>query len=166
MPYNLNNLSKIANALKGAGLTGNALALALAQAAHESANFNDPKIITHNNASGITWSNRASQKNATKGNPLPEAPKYNYARFATLTDWAKDYLRIVKKSLLSSNTPGEFATKLKEQKYYTAPLALYAKALQNQLKAVQNQISKIKPTTIPIVPLLVFAAIGLFFLTK
>ena len=116
---NIDNARKVAAALSAAGLSGNTLVMALAQVAHETAGFKDSKIITHNNASGITFANNPKkQLNATKGNPLPESPKYNYAKFGTLNDWAKDYLRIVGSSLKKSTDSAQYALRLANQKYY------------------------------------------------
>ena len=172
MPTKINqdNLKKVAAALSNAGLSGNTLVLALAQVAHETGGFNNAKITTHNNASGITFINKPTkQLNATKGNPLPEAPKYNYAKFATLNDWAKDYLRLVGKSLKNSPDSNSYALKLADQKYYEVS-SRYPNAIKNYSAGLANWYSKLQKTTIPtatksIIPLAI-VAIALYLLVR
>ena len=143
MTYNLTNLRKISAALTAAGLSGNTLLLALAQVAHETGGYNDKKIDTHNNPAGIIYINKKTiQINATKGNPLPEAPKYHYAKFATLKDWANDFIRIVGKKLRSATTAEDYATKLKAGRYYTDTLKNYSNALKGHLKKISTGIQK------------------------
>jgi hypothetical protein len=154
MTYNLTNLKKIAAALTAAGLSGNTLLLALAQVAHETGGFNDKKITTHNNPAGITWINKKTiQINATKGNALPEAPKYHYAKFATLKDWANDFMRIVGKKLRSASSATDYATKLKAGGYYTDTIKNYSKALEGHFKKVtqSSQATNKKESPAPIV---------------
>lgn len=146
MPTKINqdNLKKVAAALSNAGLSGNTLVLALAQVAHETAGFNNQKIATHNNASGIVFANNPKkQLNATRGNPLPEAPKYNYAKFATLTDWAKDYLRIVGTNLKKSADTSQYALRLANQKYYEVS-PRYPNAIKNYSAGLANWYSKLQ----------------------
>ncbi len=162
MTYNLDNLKKIATALNAAGLKGNTLYLALAQVAHETGGFNDKKITTHNNPAGITWINKKTiQLNATKGNPLPEAPKYHYAKFATLKDWANDYLRIVGKKLRSATSPADYATKLKSGKYYTDTVKNYSKALDGHFKKITTGVQKESGHKVSF-PIVVIIGIALF----
>jgi len=167
-----NNLASVRLALENAGLAGDKLLLALSQVAHETGGFKNAKIKTHNNASGIVWINKPEkQKNASKGNPLPEAPKYHYAKFDTLNDWAKDYLRIVKTALNNSTNSGDYATALARIKYYEVSHR-YPNAIKNysaglsawgsEIKKAGTIISKNKNTIIPIV--IIFT--GLFFLFK
>jgi hypothetical protein len=158
MTYNLTNLKKIAAALSAAGLSGNTLFLALSQVAHETGGFNDKKITTHNNPAGITWINKKTiQLNATKGNPLPEAPKYHYAKFATLKDWANDFIRIVGKKLRSATSPADYAAKLKAGKYYTDTVKNYSKALEGHFKKVTQGAQKEKGHKMPLSILLIIA---------
>ena len=176
---NINNFNAIKKALMNAGLTGNKLLLALAQVGHETGGYTNEKIKTHNNASGITFiNNPTKQKNATRGNPLPEAPKYAYAKFDTLNDWANDYLRLVGKSLNSSSDPNTYAKKLASQRYYEVS-ARYPNAVSNYTKGlsywsnIANKASNIasetgktifenKNTIIPIILL----SLGLFFIFR
>lgn len=161
--YNLTNLKKVVAALIAAGASGKELLFLLAQVAHETGTFEKGIFASHNNASGITWANKPYQKNATKGNPLPENPKYFYAKFATLADWAKDYIRIAGKAVKSSNTLSEYAQKLKDQKYYTDTVANYTKALKyHAARIAKIDLSKeLKPAPNLI---LLIAGIGLFLL--
>lgn len=172
MPTKINqdNLKKVAAALSNAGLSGNSLVLALAQVAHETGGFNNAKIATHNNASGITFiNNPKKQPNATRGNPLPEAPKYNYAKFATLNDWAKDYLRLVGNNLKKSTDTAQFALKLADQKYYEVS-PRYPNAIKNYSAGLSNWYAKLQKTiptttTISIIPLAI-VAISLYLLFR
>lgn len=116
----------------------NVLPWVVAQVAHETADFKSALLYDHNNASGITFANKpALQKNAVKGRPLPEDPRYNYAKFATLKDWAVDYIRIINRGAnkpLSANTVDEFINRLKANGYFTAPLETYRAAIKKFLK--------------------------------
>lgn len=108
----------------------------VAQVAYETGDFKSKLLKDHNNASGIVYTGRASQKNAVKGRPLPEDNRYFYAKFTTLADWAKDYLRVLnlKAKPLLATTPDEFITRLKSNGYFTAPLEQYKKGFEKYLK--------------------------------
>jgi hypothetical protein len=127
----------ISSALIRAGLSYSNLLLALSQIAHESGGFNNKKIQTHNNPSGITYN---GQKNATRGNVLPEtihkSKKYYYAKFNTLNDWAKYYIKLVGNSLKQSTTPKQFAENLKSQGYYQDPVGVYSDSLTSAAKNI------------------------------
>jgi hypothetical protein len=138
MAYNLNNLKKVAFALNNAGATGKEFVFLLTQAAQETGNFNKGLLVSHNNASGITWANKPYQLNATKGNPLPEAPKYNYARFASLNDWARDYRRITRKATAAANNIVEYAAALKKQNYYKAKVEEYTAGMLFHFKELSK----------------------------
>jgi len=134
-------------ALANQGYSGKSLLLALAQSAVETSGFKDDKITSHNNPSGITFSNNPTrQKNATRGRKLPESPKYNYAKFNTLDDWAVDYNRIVGKSMKSSTDSASYAKNLANQRYYEVsaryPNAIkdYTANLDFHLKNIQRII--------------------------
>jgi len=162
--YNPNNANLVAASLQKAGLSGNKLSLALAQVAHETGGFTNAKIKTHNNASGITFiNNPTKQKNAKQGNPLPESPKYHYAKFDTLDDWAKDYLRIVGSALNSSSSADEYAKKLAAKKYYEVS-SRYPNAVANYSKNLQYWANKIKVgvsdhPVIAVIPVLIIGVI-------
>ena len=183
MAYNLNNLKKIAFALNEAGATGKEFVFLLCQVGHETGDFASNVFLTHTNASGITWANRPYQLNATKGEPLKEASKYNYARFKTLKDWAVDFRRITRKSTTQAGSLAEYAALLKKQRYYSGDQAVYAKGLQNAFKNLSVIYTKLtgntlvlpkSTTTTPVVdekkknkltkmnPIFLFGMIGLF----
>ena len=145
--YNKKNFLAIMQALANAGFSGKDLLFALAQSAHETKNYTDEKITSHNNPSGITFINNPDrQKNATKGRPLPENPKYSYAKFKTLNDWAKDYKRIIGKAITSSSDTTSYATALGAKGYFEVspryPKAIqhYAEGLDYHLKNIQRII--------------------------
>jgi hypothetical protein len=108
----------------------------VAQVAYETGDFKSKLLKDHNNASGIVFTGRASQKNAVKGRPLPEDGRYFYAKFATLNDWAKDYMRVLnlKAKPIQANSPDDFITRLKSNGYFTAPVELYKKGFERYLK--------------------------------
>jgi hypothetical protein len=183
MAYNLNNLKKIAFALNEAGATGKEFVFLLCQVGHETGDFASNVFLTHTNASGITWANKPYQLNATKGEPLKENSKYNYARFKTLKDWAVDFRRITRKSTTKAGSLAEYAALLKQQKYYTDPVSVYANGLQNAFKKLSVIYTKLtgnafvlpkSTTTTPVVdekkknnlskmnPIFLFGMIGLF----
>lgn len=171
--YNLTEAKKIYRALLDAGAPREAMPLLMAQVAHETGDFVSRVSAENNNASGIMWINKPKQKNATRGRAFPEAeqPKdkkrrYYYANFATLKDWAVDYLRIIGAYVTKAKTPEEFAGMLKAKGYYTAPQSLYSKALRAHLTALRKtDIFKDQKTTtsilLPVAILGVLAFIAL-----
>jgi hypothetical protein len=124
-----------ANIFSGLGVPANKVAWLVAQVAHETADFKSKLLYDHNNASGIVFTGRKTQKNATKGRPLPEAPQYNYAMFATIKDWAIDYLRVLnlRNKPIAANTPDEFINRLKANGYFTANIDAYKKSFLKYL---------------------------------
>lgn len=108
----------------------------VAQVAYETADFKSKLLQDHNNASGIVWTGKASQKNATKGRPLPEDPRYNYAKFDTLNDWARDYVRVLnlRAKPIQATTADDFVKRLKANGYFTAPVELYKKGFERYLR--------------------------------
>jgi hypothetical protein len=145
--YNKTNFFRVLKALANQGYTGKPLLLALSQTAVETNGFKDEKITSHNNPSGITFINKPTkQKNATKGRILPESPKYNYAKFNTIDDWAVDYNRLVGSAIKSSSDTTSYAQKLADKKYYEVSarypnaVANYSRNLQFHLKNIQRII--------------------------
>jgi hypothetical protein len=129
-----------------AGLVpANILPYIVAQVAHETADFNSRLLYDHNNATGITFANKPKlQKNAIKGRPLPEAPQYNYAKFASLNDWAVDYLRLInrgKNKPLEALTIEDYVARLKANKFFTDTVERYTAGVKRYLK----KYGKIKP---------------------
>jgi flagellum-specific peptidoglycan hydrolase FlgJ len=104
----------------------------VAQAKHETNDFNSKVYLTDNNMFGIKWINSPSQK-ATKGLFSPEGN--NYAHFANDTDSLADLLRIfeVKKMPLSVVDANEYAMRLQERGYFTDGLENYQRALNKWL---------------------------------
>ena len=131
----------------------------VAQVAYETGDFKSKLLKDHNNASGIVYTGRASQKNATKGRPLPEDGRYFYAKFTTLNDWAKDYMRVLnlKAKPILATTPDDFITRLKSNGYFTAPVEQYKRGFDKYLK----KYSKITP---PAGAGVILLLIGLTFL--
>jgi len=154
------------NLLKNKGVPAAVLPYLLAQLAHESANFKDAKIITHNNPSGIVFSGNKNQKNATKGNPLPKkettTTQYYYAKFNSIDDWANDYLRIINKApyyAIKSDSIEKYAAALKAGGYYQDTTENYLKGL----KIFMAKYASFKPPAV--VPILLLF-IGAFILYK
>lgn len=160
MNYNIDNLNKVKKSLINAGLKDFKLELALTQVAHETGDFDSSVFNENNNASGIMYINNSKkQKNATKGKPFPSKEgKYFYANFKSLDDWAKDFIRIVQNSLNKATSINEYASLLKENKYYTDNVSNYLKGLNfNYNKLLKGDYFKVstKTTAILIVYILV-----------
>lgn len=151
-----------ANLFAGIGVPANKIAWLVAQVAHETGDFKSRLLYDHNNGSGIVFTGKKTQKNATKGRPLPENPQYNYAIFATIKDWAIDYLRILnlKTKPIAANTPDEFVNRLKANGYFTANIDAYKKSFMKYLKKYGNIAPPIAGA------LLLFLGIGWLFLAK
>ena len=160
MNYNIDNLNKVKKSLINAGLKDFKLELALTQVAHETGDFDSSVFNENNNASGIMYINNSKkQKNATKGKPFPSKEgKYFYANFKSLDDWAKDFIRIVQNYLNKATIINEYASLLKENKYYTDNVSNYLKGLNfNYNKLLKGDYFKVstKTTAILIVYILV-----------
>lgn len=133
------------NVFTKAGANPAILPYLVAQVAHETGNFKSKLLRDHNNGSGITWINNPKiQKNATKGRPLPEDPRYFYAKFDTLQDWANDHVRILsrKSKPIQATNVDDFVNRLKADKYFTAPIEVYKKAVAK----FYNKFKDILPT--------------------
>lgn len=124
----------------------NILPFIVAQVAHETADFKSKLLYDHNNATGITFANnKQRQKNATKGRPLPEDPRYNYAKFDSIKDWAVDYIRLINRGQnkpLNALTVDEYIERLKANNFFTATVESYKAGVKRYLKKYEN----IKPT--------------------
>lgn len=127
---------EFARMFTGLNVAPSVVPLLVAQVAYETSDFKSKLLQDHNNASGIVWTGKASQKNATKGRPLPEAPQYNYAKFDTLNDWARDYIRVLnlRAKPIQATSPDDFITRLKKNGYFTAPVEQYKKGFERYLK--------------------------------
>jgi flagellum-specific peptidoglycan hydrolase FlgJ len=118
--------------LQNAGLSGVQLKLALCQVMYETGAFSSESVAanTDNNLSGIVWINNPSiQVNATQGGPA-DTPGYYWADYATINDWAIDYVRIVNDGpyypLTNATDTSSFAALLQENGYYTGSETDYA----------------------------------------
>ena len=175
MKYNIDNAKKILNALISAGAPVVSIPFLMAQVAHETGDFDSRVFRENNNASGIMFINKPlKQKNALRGRafprnewPSPNRPLY-YANFATLSDWAIDYLRIIGRTVLNSTTIEDYAVKLKNRGYYTASLFSYRAALISHLDRIKKlNLLKTETNTIPaILPAIIALAIVSFFIVK
>jgi uncharacterized FlgJ-related protein len=136
-----------ANMFASIGIPENKIAWLVAQVAHETGNFKSKLLYDHNNATGITFANNSKlQKNATKGRPLPEDGRYNYAKFDTLKDWSVDYVRLInrgKNKAIEATTVEEYLRRLKANNFFTATIESYTAGVKNFLK----KYGTIKPTT-------------------
>jgi hypothetical protein len=133
------------NVFSKAGVNANILPFLVAQVAHETGNFKSKLLADHNNGSGITWINNPKiQKNASKGRPLPEDARYFYAKFDTLQDWAIDHVRVLKRGTkpIEATNVDDFVDRLKANKYFTAPIEVYKKAVNK----FYNQFKNILPS--------------------
>lgn len=81
-----------------------------------------------NNLSGIKY---VGQSGATRGSASPEGDYY--AKFNSLDDYAKNYASILKNDGINSSikTVDQYATALKNHKYFTAPLSEYESAMNS-----------------------------------
>ena len=126
---------KVFSALNTLPLSKTSLKLLLSQVLNETGVFSS---LTHvfdlnNNASGIIYTGSPGQKanGATKGSKRMSIEGGYYAKFDTLNNWAKEYYRILNKGAmpLKATSPEDFATRLKQNGYFTAPLSDYKKNL-------------------------------------
>lgn len=151
--YNIDNAKKVASALIFAGATPVSLPFLMAQVAHETGDFDSNVYRNNNNMSGITYINKPSkQKNASRGTALPKSewsspdkPIY-YAKFNTLTDWAKDYLRLVGSPVQKAKSIEEYAKMLKDRGYYTATLKEYTDSMKKHIA----ELTSLKLTNAPL----------------
>ena len=122
------------------GVKPNVIPFMVAQTAFETGNFKSRLYNDHNNATGIVFTGKSTQKNATKGRPLPEDSRYNYAKFATLQDWAADYVRILKmgNKPIEADNVDDFVSRLKANKYFSAPIEEYAAGVKTYLRKYSN----------------------------
>ena len=128
--------------IKKQGLPSSFLNLAMLQLAHETGGFNS-RVSRLNNLSGIKFSkNGFGYDSGVK--PPPNEGNTSYAAYKSLNDWAKDYIRIVRKSgAQNAKTIQEFAAKLKAARYYGDTVERYTKGLLSwtgQLKDIVGEI--------------------------
>lgn len=150
MAYNIENAKKVLAALIAAGANPIQLPLLMSQVAHETGDFDSRVFKANNNASGIMYINKPEkQKNAKKGLPFPKREgKYFYAHFASLKDWAADFMRIVSGAIRSSTTFQQYALALKKRKYYADQLSNYTKALKSHYAALVKVFPELKNSNV------------------
>lgn len=121
----------IISELQKLGLNDEQIKLALSQILLETGQFSTKSNVfkLNNNYSGIKFINKPHQI-AVKGSPVPpserikndpNSPLNFYAKFNTIGDWAKDYVRILnlrKNKPLQAANIDEFHKRLTENKYY------------------------------------------------
>jgi hypothetical protein len=115
------------------GAPKSAIPFMVSQVAHETGDFKSLELQKYNNATGIIFLNSPKQKNASRGDVLPESPQYNYAVFDTIEDWARDYMRILSigsKPPIKASTLTDFVTRLKNNKYFGDTIENYLKGLK------------------------------------
>lgn len=118
------HLNNIAAGLSNAGVKDPQLNFALAQMLYETGNFTNKSHVAavDNNYSGIMFiNNPAKQKNATRGTAFPASEgKYYYAHFATVKDWANDFVRILSLNNKPINAIDlkDYVSRLSKNKYF------------------------------------------------
>lgn len=175
MALNIENGKKIVQALTAAGAAPVLIPKLMAQIALETAGFNSRVFKENNNGSGIMFINNPTrQKNATRGRLYPaneqpkdpSKPRLYYANFASLKDWAVDYLRLVKKAAEQTSNFEQFAVALKNRKYYGANVTDYTKGMiawYNQLNKT-DLLKNIAATGSNILPLFIGAVVVAYLL--
>lgn len=138
----INRAKGAAQALLNNGVSKEKLPWLMAQLAFETAHFASAEALIDNNLSGIKY---YGQKGATKGAQAPagEGSYYSgdgsnkvdyYAHYNNYDEWAKDYLRILKTvgkvRPLEANTVEDFVYRLKQNQYFSGPLADYTKGVK------------------------------------
>lgn len=167
--YNISNAKKVIAALIAAGASPTVLPFLICQVAHETGDFDSRVFRQNNNASGIMWINKPlKQKNAKKGLAYPSREgRYFYAHFATLKDWAIDYLRVIGRTPQSAKNLTDYANKLRARGYYTDTATNYARALESHRKKLIKAGLLSKPQTggsAGIIAVIAVIAVGLLFI--
>lgn len=129
---NTTRAAAVKAALMRQGLTGVKLQHTMTQGAHESDGYNSKVFISDNNPTGIKYIGKPlTQINAKRGTLSPEGN--HYAHFASLDDWARDYIRILSKAKsnpLAATDTADFAKRLKAAGYYTDTVENYVNGLK------------------------------------
>lgn len=144
--------------MKNAGIyTPERLRLAMLQVAVETGGFKS-RVSKVNNMSGIKYSPKSAIAGEyDSGIKSPEGD--NYSGYTDLNVWAKRYVQIVNRGSkpFEAATINDFAERLKKNKYFTAPLEEYKKALASWVP----QIGKLKQPVL----LSVFVFLAVLFIT-
>jgi uncharacterized FlgJ-related protein len=157
------NAQFFADLMSSTGVPRAAIPFVVAQIAHESANFTSNLLDTHNNASGVTY-NAKWQKNAQRGEALPENPNVYYAKFNSIQDWAKAYYHIIKRKInnpLEATDIEDYVTRLRSHNYFTDTVDNYL----HGLNAWYNKYKGIVPSAGNAIVTLALLA-GVFFLVR
>lgn len=126
---------EVFDALNTLPLSKTTMDLLLAQVLNETGMFSSLSNVydLNKNASGILYTGSKGQKanGATKGSKRMSIEGGYYARFDTLNNWAKEYYRVLNRGALPLKAidAKDFAVRLKQNGYFTAPLAEYQKNL-------------------------------------
>lgn len=108
--------------------------LVMAQILHE-VGGKVSNLAKFHNYSGIVY---VGQKYALDSHIKQPDGKFNYAKYKSMDDYLEDYLRIVKNSLSKSNSINEFATNLKNQKYYGDTIRNYSIGMLNWYQKLKD----------------------------
>ena len=156
--------NKVVSSLIANGLSEEKAKLLLAQMLVETAGFTHRVATEANNYGGIKYSPKFNKDSGIKS---PEGD--NYARYNSIDEFIKDYLRIVSRggnnAPIKADTIAEYARRLKANKYYTAPEADYLKALKSWLPSIKKFIPS-KQAQAPLALILIIIAVGFIVLTK
>lgn len=118
--------------------------LVYAQLMLESGNGNSSEAVKDNNYGGVKYSSSLAKgiKGVSVGQSSPEGD--SYAKFANTDAFASYYARIQGRKYAGTSSASEYAHKLKQNGYYTAPESDYANQLAGEQKnyAIGGLITK------------------------
>lgn len=127
--------AKVYNAIISLPISKTTIKMVLAQILTETGVFSSSSNVfdLNNNASGILYTGSKGQiaNGATKGSKRMSIEGGYYAKFDTLQNWAKEYYRVLNRGAmpLKAIDINDFAVRLKQNNYFTAPLKEYQKNL-------------------------------------
>ena len=127
--YFTNSWNQVSNYLANAGIPNQVIPFAAAQVMVETKGLKSNISKTDLNLSGIKYIGKSYQK-ATKGSPAPEGG--NYAKFASYSDWAKDFKRILslgKNAPIKATSAADFVNRLYANDYFTSSPTSYLAAI-------------------------------------
>lgn len=137
---------KVYNALKNLPLNDLQFKLVLAQVLYETGFFSSTSNVfdLNNNASGVIYTGSVAQlkNNAIKGSKRMKIEGGYYAKFPTLTDWANEHLRVLNRKtmpLMAIDT-NDFATRLKQNNYYTDGIENYRKGVNMYFNIINKLV--------------------------
>lgn len=123
------------------GMPENTATWAAAQVMHETNGLKSRVSKEDNNLSGIIWIN-TSYQNATKGLKRPANEGGYYAHFASVRDWAKDFIRIVSFGTrpVAAKSLADYVNRLAENNYFTDSKTNYYNGVKMWLDRVRGDI--------------------------